>query len=324
MLETTNKSILVTGASGFIGSAVIRQLAEEYDVKGTVRQAVKVSYPWQMLHVDSMGENRRVEWAPVLHGTGVVIHAAGLAHLPRKDRRNTLHFFREVNTHGTLHLAEQAAAAGVDRFIYLSSIKVNGESSQPEKPFRTEDRPNPSDYYAISKMEAEEGLKKIAEQTGMEVVIIRPVLVYGPGVRANFLALMKWVAKGLPLPLGKALNLRSFVFVDNLVSLIRTCIVHPEAAGRTFLVSDGADISTADLVRVMGKTLGKSPLILPVSQFFLESMASALGRRDSVQRLFGYLQVDIEETKRLLNWRPPVSMEQGLQQTAEHFMKGRI
>jgi len=228
--------------------------------------------------------------------------------------------FRKVNVDGTLNLARQAAAAGVRRFIFISSIKVNGEGSALGAPYLADAKPAPADPYGISKMEAEQGLRALAAETGMEVVIIRPVLVYGPGVKANFRSMMSWLNKGVPLPLGAIHNQRSLVALDNLVDLIVTCIDHPAAANQTFLVSDGEDLSTTELLRRMGAALGKPARLLPVPAFMLQAGAALLGKRDMAQRLCGSLQVDISKTRELLNWTPPVSVDQALAKTAAHFL----
>jgi UDP-glucose 4-epimerase len=221
--------------------------------------------------------------------------------------------FRRVNVQGTLNLARQAAATGVRRFVFISSIKVNGETTDLGYPFTADDVPAPlDDPYGVSKMEAEQGLRQIAAETGMEVVIIRPPLVYGPGVKANFAALMRAVQRGWPLPLGMVHNQRSLVGLDNLVDFIVTCITHPQAANQTFLVSDGKDLSTTELVRGMAKAAGMPARLLPVPLWVLQAGASLLGKGDAVQRLCGNLQVDISKARSLLGWVPPVSVEEGL------------
>jgi len=220
--------------------------------------------------------------------------------------------YRETNVAGTLNLARQAAAMGIKRFVFLSSIKVNGEQTQIGRPFTPNDIPNPTDPYGISKAEAEEGLRQIADQTGMEVVIIRPVLVYGPGVKGNFLSMMRWLNKGIPLPLGAINNARSLVSLDNLVDLIVTCLNHPAAANQTFLVSDGEDVSTTTLLRKTAAAMGKSARLVPVPAHLLELGSAVLGKQEMAQRLCGSLQVEIEKTRRLLGWQPPLTLDEGL------------
>jgi len=225
--------------------------------------------------------------------------------------------FRRVNVQGTLNLARQAAAAGVKRFAFVSSIKVNGESTQLGAPFKADDVPAPNDAYGLSKMEAEHGLREIALQTGIDVVIIRPPLVYGPGVKANFAAMMRWLQRGAPLPLGAIHNQRSLVALDNLVDLIVTCLSHPAAANQTFLVADGEDVSTTGLLRRMGQALGRPARLVPVPASWLKLAAAMVGKPDVAQRLCGSLQVDIEKTRRLLGWTPPISLDEGLKKAAE-------
>jgi len=235
---------------------------------------------------------------------------------------NPLAEYRRINVDGTINLALQAAAAGVKRFIFLSSIKVNGESTAPGKAFTADDIPMPSDYYGISKYEAELGLLNVAAQTGMEIVIIRPPLVYGPEVKANFLSMMNLLQRGLPLPLGgMTKNRRSLVYLDNLVDLIVTSINHPAAANQIFLVSDGDDLSTAVLFQRMASALGGVSKLTAVPIFLIMLGAKLIGRSDIAQRLCGSLQVDIKKTRDLLDWSPPVSVDEGLRQTALHFLK---
>jgi nucleoside-diphosphate-sugar epimerase len=220
--------------------------------------------------------------------------------------------FRAVNVDGTLNLVRQAATAGVKRFVFISSVKVNGELTQPGRAFTETDAAAPQDAYGQSKHEAEQGLRQLAADTGMEVVIIRPPLVYGPGVKANFAALMRAVQRGWPLPLGAVHNQRSLVALDNLVDFIVTCITHPQAANQTFLVSDGEDLSTTELVRGMAQAVGVPARLLPVPVWALQAGATLLGKGDAVQRLCGNLQVDISKARNLLGWTPPVSVAAGL------------
>ena len=242
----------------------------------------------------------------------IVIHLAARVHVMKDTATNPYSAFRTVNVDGTLTLARQASDAGVRRFVFISSVKVNGESTQPGRAFTETDAPNPQDAYGHSKHEAEQGLRQIASDTGMEVVIIRPPLVYGPGVKANFAALMRAVQRGYPLPLGAVHNLRSLVALDNLVDFIVTCITHPKAANQTFLVSDGQDLSTTKLVRGMAQAAVLPARLLPVPVWALQAGASLLGKGDTVQRLCGNLQIDMSKARYLLGWAPPVSVEEGL------------
>jgi UDP-glucose 4-epimerase len=256
------------------------------------------------------------DWTAALDGVSAVIHCAARVHVMADTAADPLEEFRHVNVQGTLNLARQAAAAGVRRFVFVSSIKVNGEATQPGAPFTADDAPAPLDAYGVSKMEAEQGLRELAAQTGMEVIIIRPPLVYGPGVKANFAAKMRWLQRGVPLPLGAIHNQRSLVALDNLVDLIVTCLTHPAAANQTFLVSDGEDVSTSELLRRMGQALDRPARLLPVPQSWLKLAAAMVGKSDVAQRLCGSLQVDISKTRQLLSWTPPLSLDQGLKRAA--------
>jgi nucleoside-diphosphate-sugar epimerase len=252
------------------------------------------------------------DWAFAVAGQQVVIHAAARVHVINETASDPLTAFQVVNVDATLNLARQAVSAGVKRFVFISSIKVNGESTEPGHAFTEADTPNLQDAYGQSKHEAEQGLRQLSADTGMEVVIIRPPLVYGPGVKANFASLMRAVQRGWPLPLGAVHNQRSLVALDNLVDLIVTCITHPQAANQTFLVSDGQDLSTTELVRGMAQAAGVPARLLPVPVWALKTGASLLGKGDAVQRLCGNLQVDISKARTLLGWNPPISVDEGL------------
>jgi len=241
------------------------------------------------------------------------VHAAARAHIMKDDAVDPLAEYRRVNVAGTLNLARQAAAAGVKRFIFISSIKVNGERTSKGQPFSSHDAASPEDCFGIAKHEAEQGLRELSTETGMEVVIIRSPLVYGPGVKGNFASMIKLVGKGLPLPLGAVHNKRSLVALDNLVDLITTCIDHPGAANQTFLVSDGEDISTTKLLQGVAQAMGKPSRLIPVPASVLQFAATLLGKKAVAQRLLGSLQVDISHTQKCLNWTPPFTVKQGLQ-----------
>jgi nucleoside-diphosphate-sugar epimerase len=318
------RSILVTGASGFLGASLVRHLAssEAFSVRAPVRH-LRVCFPASVEVLPIADLDASTNWQPALSGVEVVVHASARVHVMHEAAQDPLVEFRKVNLEGTLNLARQAAAAGVKRFIFISSIKVNGEATPPGKPFSAEDVPAPVDAYGVSKLEAEQGLYELAASTGMEVVIIRPVLVYGPGVKANFLSMMRWLSRGIPLPLGAIHNRRSLVALENLISLIVVCIDHPRAANQTFLVSDGEDVSTTDLLRKLACALGKPARLLPVPGWLLQGAAALLGRRNVAQRLFGSLQVDISKNRALLGWTPPVTLGQGLRVTAHHFLESR-
>lgn len=262
----------------------------------------------------------RTDWTPWLEQADCVVHLAARVHVMRDAATDPLAEFRATNTAGTLNLAEQAARSGVRRFIFLSSIKVNGEWTTSGHPFRADDSAQPADPYGISKREAEDGLRRIASLTGMEAVIIRPVLVYGPNVRGNFLSMLRWISRGIPLPLGGLRNRRSLVFLENLVDLVMTCIAHPAAANQTFLVSDGEDLSTTELLRRTALAMGKPSRLIPVPAGLLEAGAEVVGRRDLAQRLCRSLEVDIAKTRQMLDWSPPVGFDSGLAATVRHFL----
>ena len=312
--------VLVTGATGFVGRAVIELLVERRcSVRAAMRRGRALTAAGAS--VVTVGDlSAETDWSAALAGIDAVVHAAARVHVMQDAVADPLVEFRRVNVQGTLQLAWQAAAEGVRRFVFISSVKVNGEATLPGHPFTADDAPAPLDAYGISKMEAEQGLREIAAQTGMEVVIIRPPLVYGRGVRANFHAMMRWLTRGVPLPLGAIPNQRSLVALDNLVDLIVTCIDHPAAVNQTFLVSDGEDLSTTDLLRRMGRALGKPARLLPVPPALLKLGAALLGKPAIAQRLCGSLQVDISKTRQLLGWSPPLSVDAGLKKAAEGYL----
>jgi nucleoside-diphosphate-sugar epimerase len=315
----TALKVLVTGASGFVGEAVVFKLLvdKKFHPIAAARGASRLHGLCPVQPFDLT--NAKVLLA--LDDVQVVIHAAARVHVMNETAVDALAEFRKVNVEGTLRLAQHAAESGVKRFIFISSIKVNGESTVAGKPFKADDRPNPQDPYGVSKYEAEEGLKQLSRDTGMDVVIIRPPLVYGPGVKANFLSMLSWLSKGIPLPLGAIRNQRSLVSIGNLVSLIVTCIDHPAASNQIFLVSDGEDLSTTQLLRRLSKALGKPARLLPLSEWLLELAASVLGKQSVAQRICGSLQVDISKNSDLLGWTPPVNMDKAMRQTAGHYLE---
>ena len=306
--------IAVTGALGFLGQALCADLLLlRYSVRGVIRSRDSLSQGstdgLETIAVGDIGST--TDWSSALPSVGRVIHCAARAHVMHKTEADAISAYRAVNVEGTLNLARQAAALGVKRFVFLSSIKVNGENTKSGEPFKAADTLNPQDTYGASKMEAERGLYEVSRDTGMEVVCIRPPLVYGPGVKGNFLSLLRWLDRGLPLPLGAIRNRRSLVGLDNLIDLIIICLDHPAAANQTFLVSDDDDLSTTELLRRMAIALERSVRLLPVPSALLELGARLLGKKDVAQRLLDNLQVDISKTKKLLGWSPPVSIDEG-------------
>lgn len=314
--------VLLTGATGFIGGAVMRRLLA--DGKHIVRAALRCSEARLPVAVESFQVGDLLadtDWQDAVAAVDVVVHAAARVHVMHDAVADPLAEFRRINVEGTLSLARQAAQAGVRRFVFISSIKVNGEQTLPGVPFTEKDAPAPVDPYGISKYEAEQGLRALADETGMELVIIRPVLVYGPGVKANFLSMMRWLCRGIPLPLGAIHNKRSLVALDNLVDLIVACIEHPAAANQVFLVSDGEDLSTTELLGRMAATLDVPARLVPVPERLLALGAAMLGRQGFSRRLLGSLQVDISKARELLGWTPCVSVDEALRGVARHFLE---
>ncbi len=304
--------ILITGANGFIGRALCTALADTaHKVVACARNKLDLEvarYEYAFVPV----VNGNAEWQSSLADVDVVIHLAARVHVMCEPLANPLDAYRETNVEGTMNLARQAAKAGVKRFIFISSIKVNGEQTPAGRPFTTFDVPDPQDPYGISKYEAEQGLLELAEETDMEVVIIRPPLVYGPGVKGNFSSMMQWVRAGWPLPLGAIDNRRSLVSLDNMISLIMTCIDHPAAENQIFLASDGEDLSTSDLLRRLADAAGVPSRLIPVPVGVLSTGLSLIGKEAIAQRLLGSLQVDIAKTQKLLGWIPPITVDEGL------------
>jgi nucleoside-diphosphate-sugar epimerase len=313
-------NILVTGANGFVGKAVCAEAnLRKLQVVGAVRLNKKLSIDVKIIEVGEI--NERTNWQHALVDCNVVIHLAARVHVMQESSHNPLAEFRQVNVAGTLNLAKQAIKAGVKRFIFVSSIKVNGENTPPELPFAAADIANPQDAYGLSKYEAEKALLAMSIETGLEVVIIRTPLVYGAGVKANFKSLIKLAQLNIPLPFGAVNNKRSLVFIENLIDFILLCTHHPNAANQTFLISDDDDISTTRLIQYIKEASGKRPLLIPVPQSWLRFVFQLIGKSFLSDRLLGNLQVDITKAKTLLNWKPPFTLEQGINKTIEAYLE---
>lgn len=308
-------NLLITGANGFIGRALISKLALQtnYFIRASVRKKT-IQFPRQIEVFENMEASSNTNWANALRDIDVVIHLLARVHVMHDKVANPFLEYRNINVNATIALAKLAAKQGIKRFIFLSTVKVNGESTS-NKPFSEFDLPHPQDAYAISKWEAEEALKKISKDTGMELVIIRSPLVYGPNVKANFLKMIQYIKRGIPLPLGAIQNKRSLISIDNLIDFIATTISHPKAAHQTFLISDDEDISTTDLLRRIGKHIGKPARLIPLHPRILSFLFNILGRQDFGDRLLGSLEVDITKAKKLLAWSPPKTLDEGLRAT---------
>jgi nucleoside-diphosphate-sugar epimerase len=307
--------VLVTGANGFIG----RSLCDVLAASGRrVRRAVRMPVPGlpDAVPVGDIGPD--TDWRTTLEGVSGVVHLAARTHVLRETATDSLAEYREINVSGTERLARSAAAVGVRRLVFVSSVKVNGERTK-ERPFTEDGAPRPEDNYGISKWEAEQALSRIAAATGLEVVVLRPPLVYGPGVKGNFLRLMNLVARGVPLPLGAVDNRRSFIYTGNLAGAIVKALDAPLAAGRTYLVSDGEDASTPDLVRGLARALGVKPRLLSLPLAALGLGATLAGKRVEFARLTGSLQADSSRIRRELDWQPPFALAQGLELTAKWY-----
>jgi nucleoside-diphosphate-sugar epimerase len=305
--------VMVTGANGFVGRALGEALINK---NWPVTLVNRSQTDPEMVAVGAI--DAATNWTIALLRCDAVVHLAARVHVMHDHSENPLNAFREVNVRGTLNLAQQAAEAGVKRFIFISSIKVNGEFTRPGHPFTETDTPNPQDAYGVSKHEAEQGLRQIAAVTGMELVVIRPPLVYGPGVKANFASLMRAIQRRWPLPLGDIHNQRSLVALDNLVDFIITCITHPKAANQTFLISDGQDLSTTELVRGVAQAAGFPARLLPMPVWVLEIAGRLVGKGDAVQRLCENLQIDSNKARTLLGWKPKISVQVGLRRAVSN------
>ena len=304
-------NVFVTGVTGFLGKRLIRKISKDTNLSVTGSTHNKyifpTSSPFKYGNLDG-----DFDWSHLLKNQEVVIHTAGRAHVMGKETITSFNEYQKVNFHGTLNLASQAAMSGVKRFIFISSVKVNGEKTNIDKPFTELDKPNPIDGYSFSKWEAEKCLEKISKKSGMEFVIIRPALIYGPEVKGNFKNIIDLIKKGIPLPLGKINNKRSFIAIDNLIDLIVVCIRHPRASNQVFLAADGHDLSTSELIRKLTSLADRRLFLIPIPIILLKIIALFFRKKSMVDRLTQSLQVDISKSETLLNWKPPVSINEGL------------
>lgn len=313
--------VLVTGVTGFIGGAFLAKTSA--DCHFSLRAALRTNVPLPTPGIECVrvqGLTATADWSKALQGCDAVVHAAARVHIMHDASSDPLAAFRMINVQGTLKLARQAAAARVKRFIFISSIKVNGESTPSGHSFTADDPPAPLDPYGVSKYEAENVLREVMKKTGMEVVIVRPPLVYGPGVKANFFKLLQLIDKRVPLPLGSVNNRRSMVSLTNLVSAITLCIEHPKAGGETFLVSDGEDLSTPELINKLASAMGRKALLLPIPPTLLKNMFSLAGKGAECKRLTDSLCVDSSKLHNILDWRPPATVDQGIQETVDWYL----
>ena len=314
--------VLVTGANGFIGKSLCLELLRQgYSVRRAIRGRDKRALNVETVSIGHI--NSTTTWTEALSGVDVIILLAARVHVMKEiSTDGGLAEFRKVNVEGTLNLARQAVELDIKRFIFISSIKVNGEETSSGAPYTAEDKPAPVDAYGVSKREAEDALRQLANETGIEVVIIRPPLIYGPGVKANFHSMMRYLDKSIPLPLGAIQNQRSLVALDNMIDLIITCTHHPAAINQTFLVSDGEDVSTPALLKLMAIALGKKAWLIPLPTVVIKQCACLIGKRAIAIRLCGSLQVDISKTRELLGWAPPVKINDALLKTAKFYKSG--
>ncbi|MDR2689778.1 MAG: NAD-dependent epimerase/dehydratase family protein [Azoarcus sp.] len=315
-------SILLTGASGFIGGALATRLAADGHRLRLATRMPLSSQPagCEVFYFNGLGFD--IDWTEALDGIEIVVHCAAQAHVIARSAVDSLDEIRHINVDPTINLARQSIRAGVRRFVFMSSAKVFGEQSPPGHPFTVDSPPAPTHLYAISKYEAERALFALTASSEIQVVIVRPPLVYGPGVKANFLRMIQWLDRGLPLPLALIDNRRSLVALDNLVDLLARAIPHPAATHQILLASDDEDLSTPELLTRLGAAMGRAPRLLPVPTWLLRCSASLLGRYADIQRLCASLQVDISHTRHLLDWTPPLSVDQALARTVAGFRAG--
>ena len=310
----------MTGANGFVGHALCAGAAARgMQVRGSIRHQCDLPAGVERVVVGEIDE--KTNWWGALNGCDIVMHLAARAHVMHESAKNPLEEFRRVNVQGTEHLARNAVASGVKRFVYVSSIKVNGEETLGGKSYAERDMPMPQDAYGVSKWEAEQVLHRVAEETGLEVVIVRPPLVYGAGVKGNFAQLLSVLMRGIPLPLASIRNQRDLIYVGNLVDALIACATHPAAVGQTYLVSDGEGVSTPDLIRNLAQALGKFNLVFPFPIYVMRFCAGLFGKSAAVDRLTQSLQIDSSKIRKELCWKPPCRMQQGLQATADWYLQ---
>jgi nucleoside-diphosphate-sugar epimerase len=314
--------ILVTGANGFVGLPLAKYLTTAgHEVVGVVRSHKSLIAANHQIDFKVIGDiDGGTDWQSCLNNVECVIHLANRAHVMHDQSINPLTLYREVNTNGTLNLARQAAAAGVRRFIFISSVKVNRDSTSLGEALSADEKYVPVDPYGLSKYEAEMGLQLIAKQTGLEVVVIRPPLIYGPRVKGNFLKMMAWVEKGIPLPFGAVHNLRSLLGLDNLINFIELCLMHRSAVGKTFLISDDYDVSTTELLVEISSMMRRPLRLLPIPKSFIKIILLMLGQRQAVKRLCCSLRLDITLAKTCLSWKPPYSFKDQLSKTVFDYL----
>lgn len=316
------KTVLVTGANGFAGRALCPYLVNQgYKVRGTVREGISTGDRQAEIKSDVVVGDLlgAPDWSEALDGVDTIVHLAGIAHVLKETEGNPSAIYRQINTLGTQKLAQAAVEAGVRRFVFTSTLIVNGIST-PERPFRESDPVNPYGAYGKSKWDAEQSLLAVAAESGLETVVVRPPLMYGPGVKGNFLRLLHWVQRGVPLPLASVKNQRSFLGVKNFASLIDHCISHPSAAGEIFLVSDGENLSTPDLIKRLAQHMNRPARLFPMPPAILGAVARLAGQSHAWQKLGGSLVVDVKKSRGLLEWQPPFTVNEGLRETVEWFM----
>ena len=317
------KKFLITGSTGFVG----RRLYENLKLKNYyVREAVRsindnTNRKFEKIEIGQI--DKHTDWSTALKDIDCVIHCAGRAHKLEENTKDSQKLYNEVNEEGTANLAKQSIKQGVKKFIFISTIKVNGEKTKKNFPFKFDDDPKPTDFYSTSKWKAEKILINLSKNYSMDIVIIRSPLVYGPNVKGNFLRLMNLAYKKIPLPISNFQNLRSFVYLDNLIDLIFCCIKNPSASGKTFLVSDGDDLSTRELINMIGKEMNKNQYFFYLPIFLIKFFSKILKKTSEVERIMGNLQVDINYTCKILNWKPPVKINEGLNKTVKWYLENR-